>query len=99
MNILNKLKSLSSSYRIHLQWIPSHVNIQSNEIADARAKADADDASVPSEPLAYLELFSRAESRNKTIWLIPPEHHWYQGSRPGGCLSIDCSRRNSYSLL
>ncbi|GBM95642.1 hypothetical protein AVEN_37621-1 [Araneus ventricosus] len=34
MNILNKLKSLSVSYRIHLQWIPSHVNIQGNEIAD-----------------------------------------------------------------
>ncbi|GBN22103.1 hypothetical protein AVEN_123116-1 [Araneus ventricosus] len=44
------------------------------------------------------ELFSRAESRNKTIWLIPPVHHWYQGSRPGGCLSIDCSRRDQTTL-
>ncbi|GBM91543.1 hypothetical protein AVEN_83470-1 [Araneus ventricosus] len=50
MNILNKLKSLSASYRIHLQWIPSHVSIQGNEIADALAKAGADDASVPSAP-------------------------------------------------
>ncbi|GBN59120.1 hypothetical protein AVEN_102024-1, partial [Araneus ventricosus] len=66
-----------------LQWIPSHVNIQGNEIAVALAKAGADDASVPSAPLTYLELFSTAKSRNKTIWLIPPEHHWYQGSRPG----------------
>ncbi|GBM99919.1 hypothetical protein AVEN_248276-1 [Araneus ventricosus] len=89
MNILNKLKSLSVSYRIHLQWIPSHVNIQGNEIADALAKAGADDVSVPSAPLTYLDLFSGAKSRNKTILLIPPEHHWYQGSRPGGCLSID----------
>ncbi|GBL71019.1 hypothetical protein AVEN_79600-1, partial [Araneus ventricosus] len=83
---------------IHLQWIPSHVNIQSNKIADALAKAGADDASVPSAPLTYLQLFSRAKSRNKTIWLIPPVHHWYQGSRPGGCLSIDCSRRNQTTL-
>ncbi|GBN19166.1 hypothetical protein AVEN_257036-1 [Araneus ventricosus] len=98
MNILNKLKSLSASYRIHLQWIPSHVNIQGDEIADALAKAGADDASVPSAPLTYLELFSRAESRNKTIWLIPPVHHWYQGSRPGGCLSTDCSRRDQTTL-
>ncbi|GBN64799.1 hypothetical protein AVEN_28167-1 [Araneus ventricosus] len=100
MNIFNKLKSLSVSYRIHLQWIPSYVNIQGNEIADALAKAGADDASVPSAPLTYLELFSRAKSRNEAIWLIPPEHHWYQGSRPGGCLSIDCSRRDqiTYSL-
>ncbi|GBM24183.1 hypothetical protein AVEN_4937-1 [Araneus ventricosus] len=98
MNILNKLKSLSVSYRIHLQWIPSHVNIQGNEIAEALAKAGADDASVPSAPLTYLELFSRAKSGNKTIWLIPPVHHWYQGSRPGGCLSIDCSRRDQAIL-
>ncbi|GBM39240.1 hypothetical protein AVEN_62114-1 [Araneus ventricosus] len=54
MNILNKLKSLSVSYRIHLQWIPSHVNIQGNELADALAKPSAADASVPSAPLTYM---------------------------------------------
>ncbi|GBM90572.1 hypothetical protein AVEN_144758-1 [Araneus ventricosus] len=70
--------------------------INSNE--SFLAKAGADDAPVPSAPLTYLELFSRAKSRNKTIWLIPPEHHWYQGSRPGGCLSIDCSRRDQTTL-
>ncbi|GBM42447.1 hypothetical protein AVEN_145747-1, partial [Araneus ventricosus] len=64
----------------------------------AVAKAGADDASVPSAPLTYLELFSRAKSRNKTIWLIPPVHHWYQGSRPDGCLSIDCSRSDQTTL-
>ncbi|GBN52071.1 hypothetical protein AVEN_106979-1 [Araneus ventricosus] len=79
MNILNKLKSLSASCRIHLKWIPSHINIQGDEIADALAKAGADDVSVPSAPLTYLELFSRAKSRNKANWLIPPVHHWYQG--------------------
>ncbi|GBN35329.1 hypothetical protein AVEN_56637-1 [Araneus ventricosus] len=78
--------------------IPSHVNIQGNEIADALAKAGADDVSVPSAPLTYLELFSRAKSRNKTIWLIPPVHHWHQGSRPGDCLSIDCNRRDHTTL-
>ncbi|GBM59743.1 hypothetical protein AVEN_110017-1 [Araneus ventricosus] len=69
-----------------------------NEIADALAKAGADDASLPSVPLTYLELFSRAKSRNKTIWLIPPEHHWYQGSRESGCLSIDCNTRDQTTL-
>ncbi|GBO09923.1 hypothetical protein AVEN_27656-1, partial [Araneus ventricosus] len=73
--------------------------IQGNEIADTLAKAGADDVSVPSAPPTYLELFSRAKGRNKTIWLIPPVHHWYQGSRPGGCLSIDCSRRDQTTLI
>ncbi|GBL99228.1 hypothetical protein AVEN_140689-1 [Araneus ventricosus] len=73
MNILNKLKRFSVSYRIHLQWIPSHVNIQGNAIADALAKAGADDVSVPSAPLTYLEVM--AKGRNKTIWLIPPVNH------------------------
>ncbi|GBN08793.1 hypothetical protein AVEN_72104-1 [Araneus ventricosus] len=80
------------------KWIPSHVSIQGNEIADALAKAGAADASVPSAPLTYLELFSRAKSRNKAILLIPPVHYWYQGSRTGGCLSIDCNRRDQTTL-
>ncbi|GBM37362.1 hypothetical protein AVEN_198267-1 [Araneus ventricosus] len=54
---------------------PYNRRVPGNESADALAKAGADDASVPSAPLTYLELFSRAKSRNKTIWLIPPLHH------------------------
>ncbi|GBO13470.1 hypothetical protein AVEN_156865-1 [Araneus ventricosus] len=92
-------KPLSVSYRIHLQWIPSHVNIQGNEIADALAKAGADDASVPSAHLTYLELFSRAKSRNKTIWLIPPVHHWYQGSRRGGVYQLTAADATNQLLL
>ena len=34
MNILKKLKSLSWSHQIHLQWIPSHIDISVNEAAD-----------------------------------------------------------------
>ncbi|GBO25454.1 hypothetical protein AVEN_243963-1 [Araneus ventricosus] len=43
-------------------------------------------------------MFSRAKSRNRTIWLIPAVHHWYQGSLPGGCLSIGCNRRDHTTL-
>ncbi|GBL97544.1 hypothetical protein AVEN_199610-1, partial [Araneus ventricosus] len=61
-------------------------------------KAGADDASVPSAPLTYLEMFSRAKSKNKTNWLIPPMLPWFQGSRPGGCLPIDCNRCDQTTL-
>ncbi|GBL75585.1 hypothetical protein AVEN_154916-1 [Araneus ventricosus] len=95
LNILNKLKSLSVSYRIHMQWIPSHVNIQGNEIADSLTKVGAYDASMPSAPLTYLELFLELKAGIK---LSGSFHHWYQGSRTGGYLSIDCSRRDQTTL-
>ncbi|GBO03248.1 hypothetical protein AVEN_189354-1 [Araneus ventricosus] len=75
-------------------WIKKFEPIVTPDPMAIRKYLGADDASVPSAPLTYLELFSRAKSRNKTIWLIPPVQHWYRGSRPGGCLSIDCSRRD-----
>ncbi|GBM22815.1 hypothetical protein AVEN_226485-1 [Araneus ventricosus] len=71
-----------------------------NEIEDALAKAGADDALVPSAPLTYLELFSRAKSRNNTIWLIPPVRHSIRVlDQAVGCLSIDYSRLDQTTLI
>ncbi|GFV94078.1 uncharacterized protein TNCV_2957401 [Trichonephila clavipes] len=34
---------------------------------------------------SVLEIFFRTKHQNKTAWIVlPPEHHWYQCSRPGG---------------
>ncbi|GFS85676.1 RNase H domain-containing protein [Nephila pilipes] len=49
---------------IHLQWILSHFGIEDNEIADTLAKTGASEPSVPTAPLTYLEIFSRAKSQN-----------------------------------
>ncbi|GFX39254.1 RNase H domain-containing protein [Trichonephila clavipes] len=40
-DILKILKRLSFSRQIHFHWIPSHVNIAGNEIADSLARASA----------------------------------------------------------
>ncbi|GFV80165.1 RNase H domain-containing protein [Trichonephila clavipes] len=40
-DILKILKRLSFSHQIHFQWIPSHVDIAGNEIADSLARAGA----------------------------------------------------------
>jgi len=57
VSILKKLKRLSISHQIHLQWIPSQVGLEGNEIADTLAKAGASEASVPSTPLTFLKIF------------------------------------------
>ncbi|GFV52014.1 RNase H domain-containing protein [Trichonephila clavipes] len=76
VSILSKLKRLSTSQQIHLQWIPSHVDLEGNEIADPLAKAGACETPEPSTPLTFSEIFSRTKHQNKTAWIVPPEHHW-----------------------
>ncbi|GFU56998.1 RNase H domain-containing protein [Trichonephila clavipes] len=51
VSILTKLKRLSTSHQIHLQWIPSHIDLEGNQIADTLAKAGACEVPEPSAPL------------------------------------------------
>ncbi|GFX14773.1 RNase H domain-containing protein [Trichonephila clavipes] len=66
-DILKILKRLSLSHQIHFQWIPSHVNIAGNEIADSLARAGAGETTTPATPFTYLELFSKYKAKNKAI--------------------------------
>ncbi|GFU13316.1 uncharacterized protein TNCV_3843201 [Trichonephila clavipes] len=68
-----KLKRLSTSNQIHLQWNPSHIDLEGNEIADTLAKAGAHELPEPSVPLTCLEIFSRTKHQNKTAWITHPQ--------------------------
>ncbi|GFV55686.1 RNase H domain-containing protein [Trichonephila clavipes] len=72
VSILTKLKRLSTSHQIHLQWIPSHIDLEGNEIVDTLAKTSARELPEPSAPLTFLEIFSRTKHQNKTTWITPP---------------------------
>ncbi|GFT21152.1 hypothetical protein TNCV_2582301 [Trichonephila clavipes] len=52
---------------IHLQWVPSHVNIAGNEIADALAKDGAAQPSMNSTPPTYSELHSPYINNKRAI--------------------------------
>ncbi|GFX71337.1 gag-pol [Trichonephila clavipes] len=79
--ILEELKRLSSSCEIHPQWVPSHINIAGNEIADALAKDGAAQPTRNLAPFPYSELHS-PYINNKQL-TIPPAHHRYEAKRPG----------------
>ncbi|GFS63000.1 RNase H domain-containing protein [Trichonephila clavipes] len=49
VSILSKLKRLFTSHQIHLQWIPSDVDLEGNEIADTLAKAGACESTIGME--------------------------------------------------
>ncbi|GFV62843.1 RNase H domain-containing protein [Trichonephila clavipes] len=98
VSILTKLKRLSTSHQIHLQQIPSYIDLERNKIADTLAKAGACEVPEPLAPLTFLEIFSRTKHQNKTAWITPPEHHWYQCSCPGGSLAHGFTRQDQTLL-
>ncbi|PRD34481.1 UNVERIFIED_CONTAM: hypothetical protein NCL1_14475 [Trichonephila clavipes] len=77
--ILEKLKRLSSSREIHLQWVPSHVIITGNEISDALAKVGSAQHTRNSASLTYSKLHSTYINNKQST--IPPAHHWHEAKR------------------
>ncbi|GFW62338.1 RNase H domain-containing protein [Trichonephila clavipes] len=60
-------------HQIHLQWIPSHIDQEVNEIADSLVKAGAREFPQPSAPLTFLKIFSRTKHQNKTASITTPQ--------------------------
>ncbi|GBN32013.1 hypothetical protein AVEN_169110-1 [Araneus ventricosus] len=85
-DIVNKLRICSSHNDIHLQWIPSHVDLLFNDLADELAKDGSAEPLDNRGLLTYSEIFSKGRADNNRIWRIPPIHDWYQQKHPGDAL-------------
>ncbi|GFW72803.1 RNase H domain-containing protein [Trichonephila clavipes] len=72
VSILTKLKRLSTSHQIHLQWIPSHVDLEGNEIADTLVKASAYEVPEPSAPSPFWRISLELNTRIRPLGLSPP---------------------------
>ena len=97
VSILNMLKQISKSRTVHLQWIPSHVDIYGNEVADSLAK-EGSEAPAPFPVLTFPEAYSIKKNRTKLKWLIPPANNWYKRKSPGGSLGLTCDRKDQTTL-
>ncbi|GBN06543.1 hypothetical protein AVEN_238096-1 [Araneus ventricosus] len=62
VDIFNKLRTLCNTCVLHLQWIPPHVNLKYDDIADSLAKEGTTMPQAQVEPLTYLELYSRRKA-------------------------------------
>ncbi|GFX93885.1 gag-pol [Trichonephila clavipes] len=80
----------------HLSNWHKHASIAGNEIADALGKDGTAQPNMNSALFTYSELHS--SYINKKISTVPPAHHWYEAKRPGGSLSLQCSRQEQTIL-
>ncbi|GBN13497.1 hypothetical protein AVEN_168488-1 [Araneus ventricosus] len=97
LSILQKLKLISLQHDVHFQWIPLHVDIHGNELADNLAKESSSHTIPSSSEITFLKLFSRKKAQNKAEWLVPSSDHWYEGTQ-GLSLSLPCDRQSSTCL-
>nr|XP_042898848.1 uncharacterized protein LOC122269492 [Parasteatoda tepidariorum] len=71
ISILLKLQLISKHHDVHLQWIPSHVDIFGNEQADRLAKEGCSHLASSSSALTFSEHQSKIKSHLSKKWRIP----------------------------
>ncbi|GFX86387.1 RNase H domain-containing protein [Trichonephila clavipes] len=93
-SILHLFQQLSDRHPIHLQWVPSHVGLLGNEVADDLAKAATSNPVDPENHmvLTSTEIYSRAKKLICRTWVVPPVHPWYFQRHPGSAISFKGSR-------
>lgn len=88
--ILKQLNNASSFSKVHLQCIPSHVDVWGNENADVFTKEGTTEA-LPSSR-RYLELYSARRYKSRQNWAVPPNHPWYSADLSGISFDLNCDR-------
>ncbi|GBM46166.1 hypothetical protein AVEN_48687-1 [Araneus ventricosus] len=84
---------------LHLQWIPSHVNLKYNDIAESLAKESTTRPQSYVEPLTYLESeTSRTKALVKISWRHPPAYSWYRSEGPGAAIRFERNRKDHTAL-
>ncbi|GBM96103.1 hypothetical protein AVEN_29505-1 [Araneus ventricosus] len=84
--------------RVCIQWIPSHVGVFGDEVADLLAKEGSALPSAASGELFASEISSIHRAKANSTWKVPPAHEWYAGNRPGLSLQSEGTRSAQTAL-
>ncbi|GBM42195.1 hypothetical protein AVEN_86601-1, partial [Araneus ventricosus] len=84
--------------RVCIQWIPSHVGVFGNEVADLLAKEGSALPSAASGELFASEIFPIHRAKLNSTWKVHPALEWYAGNRPGLSLQSEGTRSAQTAL-
>ncbi|GBN81627.1 hypothetical protein AVEN_161515-1 [Araneus ventricosus] len=72
ISILKLLRHIGVDHEVHLQWIPSHVDIYGNEVADNLAKQGTAEPLCSTPSLTFDEIYSIRKNKDLKTWRVPP---------------------------
>ncbi|GBL88650.1 Potassium voltage-gated channel subfamily H member 8 [Araneus ventricosus] len=98
ISILKLLRHIVVDHEVHLQWIPSHVDIYGNEVADNLAKQGTSEPLCSTPSLTFDEIYSIRKNKDLKNWRAPPSHDWYKRSSPGDSIGLACDRTDQTAL-
>ncbi|GFU69346.1 hypothetical protein TNCV_3210101 [Trichonephila clavipes] len=79
-NILGDVVRLSFGHSTYFQWIPSHIQLNGNEIADSLvAKSAIADVLRRDACLTFPGHLSIKMMELNALWRVPPDQPWYFG--------------------
>ncbi|GFW28122.1 RNase H domain-containing protein [Trichonephila clavipes] len=87
-----KLARFGQRKQVCLQWIPTHVSVPGNEVADELAGRGCNLPNPSSSVLSHSENHYFHIVKMNLTWRNPPVHHWYAAKSPGLCLQCRRSR-------
>ncbi|GFX21829.1 RNase H domain-containing protein [Trichonephila clavipes] len=92
LDIISKLARLGQRKQECLQWIPLHVGVPGNEVADELAGWGCDLPNPSSSVLSHSEIRSFHRAKMNLTWRNLSAHHWYEAKSPGLSLQFRRSR-------
>ncbi|GFS73124.1 RNase H domain-containing protein [Trichonephila clavipes] len=81
-NDVQLLNCMSVNVKIFFQWVPLHVNLCGNEIADVWAREDSRKDSTHGGCLTFSEIATRIKQDISPFWRQAPVHELYERNRP-----------------
>ncbi|GBN63887.1 hypothetical protein AVEN_151792-1 [Araneus ventricosus] len=91
-------RHIGVDHEVQLQWIPSHVDIYGNEVADDLAKQGTAEPLCSTPSLTFDEIYSIRKNKDLKTWRVPPSRDWYKRSSPGGSIGLACDRADQTAL-
>jgi len=97
--IAKKIQQLPNNMELNIQWIPSHISIFGNDLADQLAKQGANDPKESTSTKVTAEdHYNHFRHQIHKEWKANTKHDWYSSTKPGETVLLKLTRQEQAAL-